>query len=237
MGCIRSDQYNPLIHDIISVHDTEAGCNEDCGVCCLPDGTCVDNTQSACAAAGGLWNAGVTCEDVICPSPSPSPSPSLSTPPSQEPSQQPSQQPSPTPSAPVDCYLCHYETGCGSASACGDFGAPEGVSCFYCPGPEGSYGSCHLTAQGDISVPIGGRYEYCQSIWETFSDTIPCDEVLCNDCFCNYACTMVDGTPQWVNDGICPCTNSAEDCSPPTYPCTEELASFGISQSTSCYPL
>ena len=105
MGCISFDQYNPLVHEIISVHDTEEACNEECGVCCLPNGRCVDTTQTACENADGSWNPGVTCEDVICPSPPPSTSPSTSpsTPPSNPPSNPPSQEPSPSIEA-VCCY-------------------------------------------------------------------------------------------------------------------------------------
>jgi hypothetical protein len=83
MGCIPQNQYNPFLHEIISVHNTEGECNEECGVCCI-NSICVDNNQTQCAAAGGIWYSGVSCEDVICPSPSPSisPSPSLSVTPS-----------------------------------------------------------------------------------------------------------------------------------------------------------
>lgn len=95
MGCIPQNQYNPFLHEIISVHNTEGECNEECGVCCI-NSICVDNNQTQCAAAGGIWYSGVSCEDVICPSPSPSPSPSLSISPS--PSVSPSVSLSVTPS-------------------------------------------------------------------------------------------------------------------------------------------
>ncbi len=115
MACIPLNQYSPFLHEVISGHDTEAECVEECGVCCLPDGSCVDNTQTQCTNAGGSWNPGVTCVDVICPFPSPSPSPS------------PPPSPSPSPSVISECEV--DEDCTGGWHCCGNKCYPYQILC------------------------------------------------------------------------------------------------------------
>ena len=45
-----------------------AGGDQD-GACCLPDGSCVDATSSACSGLGGDWSSSGMCADVTCPQP------------------------------------------------------------------------------------------------------------------------------------------------------------------------
>ncbi len=155
MACIPQNQYNPSLHEIISTHNTEAECNDNCGVCCLPDGSCVDNTQTECSAAGGSWNAGVTCEDVICPFPSPSPSPSPSSPPSVSPSAPPSTPPNIQCETNEDCSgenPCCDNGTCGASTPSNVYNFPEGPP--VCPEDYNYAGD----APGD---PETGSWIYC----------------------------------------------------------------------------
>jgi hypothetical protein len=169
MGCIPQNQYNPFLHEIISVHNTEGECNEECGVCCI-NSICVDNNQTQCAAAGGIWYSGVSCEDVICPSPSPSisPSPSLSVTPSI--SITPSPFPSPSPSGGV-CCVPGCESDFSAINNCtGNVYPYPDYTCYGCeyysnPDPEGApYTNTNFYKICDNSISDYTGPEYTQII-------------------------------------------------------------------------
>ena len=136
MGCIHISEYNPNIHSIISVHHTENDCNESCGVCCI-NGLCVDNTQTECANNNGIWYSGVTCDDVICPSPSPLPSPLPSPSPSPSPLMSPSPSPYDLSGDSLDIYYDWSDTGQNDLDTSTVFlGANVGWSC-----PDSGFGA------------------------------------------------------------------------------------------------
>ena len=217
MACIPQNQYNPLIHEIISVHDTEAGCNEDCGVCCLPDGTCVDNTQTECTNAGGSWNAGVTCADVICPSPSPSPS----VPPSTSPSTPPSTPPSTSQEVCVTCtfyegcawngFACDYiqtDILCIPYSDCASY--PRLNELSNCSGSEGS---CSPT--GIVATEIGS-----ECICSSPSPSPPS---------CTGTCSWDSDGSTWTQTSFCVDPN-CPNCDQPDVPVSPPSR-----QATNCY--